>query len=107
LAALGRGALIAPDERGAQNFIVPIEEHSTVHLAAKADARNLRGRNGTIPQQLADSALTGLPPVMGILLRPTAARRSEGLVFVDGGSDDRACFVDQQGARPSCAHIDA
>jgi hypothetical protein len=44
---------------------------------------------------------------MGILFRPAAARRSEGLVFVNGGSDDRACFVDEQGARPSCTDIDA
>jgi hypothetical protein len=29
------------------------------------------------------------------------------LVFVDGGSDDRACLVDEQGARPSRADIDA
>jgi hypothetical protein len=29
------------------------------------------------------------------------------LVFVDGGSDDGACFVDEQGARPSRADIDA
>jgi hypothetical protein len=28
------------------------------------------------------------------------------LMFVDGGSDDRACFVDEQGARPSRADID-
>ena len=77
-----------------------------MHLPAKADARNLRGGDATLPQQLADSALTGLPPVVWILLRPTAARRSEGLVFVDGGSDDRACFVDEQGARPSCTDID-
>jgi hypothetical protein len=42
-----------------------------------------------------------------ILLSPSAARRSEGLVFVDGGSDDRSCFVDEQGARPSRADIDA
>jgi len=66
-----------------------------VHLAAKADARDLRGWDATLLQQLADSTLTGLPPVVGILLRPTAARRSEGLVFVDGGSDDRARFVDE------------
>jgi hypothetical protein len=78
-----------------------------MHLPAKADARNLRGWGVTLLQQLAHSALTGLPPVMGILFRPTAARRSEGLVFVNGGSDDRACFVDEQGARPSRADIDA
>jgi hypothetical protein len=29
------------------------------------------------------------------------------LVFVDGGRDDCACFVDEQGARPSRADIDA
>jgi hypothetical protein len=78
-----------------------------MHLPAEADARNLRGRGATLLQQLPNSALTGLPPVVGILFRPTAARRSEGLVFVDGGSDDRACFVDEQGARPSRADIDA
>jgi hypothetical protein len=29
------------------------------------------------------------------------------LVIMDSGSDDRACFVDEQGARPSRADIDA
>jgi hypothetical protein len=66
-----------------------------MHLPAQADARNLGGWGATLLQQLADSALTGLPPIVGILFRPTAARRSEGLVFVDGGGDDRACFVDE------------
>jgi hypothetical protein len=78
-----------------------------VHLPAKADARNLRGGHFTLSQQLADGALTSLPPVLRILFRPPAPRRSEGLVFVDRGSNDRACFVDEQGARPSRADIDA
>ncbi len=107
VAALRGGALIAPDERGAQDLIISIQQHGTVHLPAEADARDLGCRDLTLAQQLADGALAGLPPVLWILLRPPATRRSERLVFVDGGSDDRACFVDEQGARPSRADIDA
>jgi hypothetical protein len=78
-----------------------------VHLPAKADAGNLRGGSIALAQKLADRALAGLPPIKRILFRPSAPRRSEGVVFVDGGSYDRACFVDEQGARPSRADIDA
>ena len=75
IAALRRGALIAPDERGPQDLIVPIQQHGAVHLAAKADAGNLRGSDLTnLSQQLAYGALTGLPPVVRILLRPPASR---------------------------------
>jgi hypothetical protein len=42
-----------------------------------------------------------------ILLRPPAPRRSERLMFVDGGSDHRARFVDEQGACPPRADVNA
>ena len=90
ITALSRRALIAPDERRAQDFMVPIQQHRSVHLAAKADAGNLRRRDLRIPKQFSHSALAGLPPVVRILLCPPAARRRKGLVFVDSGSDDGA-----------------
>jgi hypothetical protein len=76
-----------------------------VHLTAKADASDLRGLNVPLLQEFAYGALAGLPPVLRILFRPPAARGSKGLVFVNGGSDDRARFIDEQGARPSRADI--
>ena len=90
IAALGRGALIAPDEGRAQNLIVAIQQHRAVHLAAKPDAGNLRGRDLRIREQFPNRGLAGLPPVVRILLCPPAAWRRKRLVFVDSGRDDRA-----------------
>jgi hypothetical protein len=77
-----------------------------VHLAAEADTGDLRGCGVVLSQKLADGGLAGLPPVVWVLFRPTAARRREGLMFVNGRSNDRAAFVDQQGARSPGTDID-
>jgi hypothetical protein len=50
IAAFRRRALIAPDERRTQHFIVPVEQHRSVHLAAQTNAGNIRGLNGAVAQ---------------------------------------------------------
>ncbi len=40
-ADLGFGALIAPDECGADHFIVAVQQHSAMHLSGKPDTGNL------------------------------------------------------------------
>ncbi len=52
IAALGRRALIAPDEGRAQNLTVAVQQHRAVHLAAKPDAGNLRGRDLQNPRAI-------------------------------------------------------
>ena len=41
--ALGLGALIAPDERGAEDFAVGVEHDAAMHLAGEADGFDLGG----------------------------------------------------------------
>jgi hypothetical protein len=77
-----------------------------MHLAAQADAGDLFALSVTFLEQLAYGALAGFPPIVRILLGPTASRRCKRLVFVDSRCDDRAAFVDQQGARSPGADID-
>jgi hypothetical protein len=53
VSSLGFGALIAPDECGADHFIAAVEEDSAMHLPGESDAGNLivggRGRGEDAP----------------------------------------------------------
>jgi hypothetical protein len=78
-----------------------------MHLAAEADAGDLFAFGVTLFQQLANGALAGLPPIVRVLFGPTSAGRCKRLMLVDGRCDDRAGFIDQQGARSPGADIDS
>jgi hypothetical protein len=52
---LGFGALIAPDECGADHLIVAIEQNCAMHLPGKSDAGNLIAGGGGRGESAADS----------------------------------------------------
>ena len=64
------GALVAPDERGANDFIALVEQNRAVHLPGKADARDGIGGFAGGLNGFADGDGCGAPPVPRILLGP-------------------------------------
>ena len=72
LGALGRGALVVPEDRGPDHAPGLVEDDETVHLAREADSGDLApGRH------LGERGLGGTQPVAGILLGPAGPRRGE------------------------------
>jgi hypothetical protein len=64
------GALVAPDESGADDLVVFVEEDGAVHLAGKADGGDGFGRQTRNLQRFANCDGGGAPPVARILLGP-------------------------------------
>ena len=81
LGALGRRALVVPEDRRTEDLASLVEADEPVHLAREADAA-LRGAE---PRE---RGLARAPPVLGILLRPAGLRRRQAVVLL-GGRDDR------------------
>ena len=63
LGALGRGALVVPEDRRAQHLLVLVERDEAVHLAGEADRRGL-------DVEVGERGLGRAPPVLRILLGP-------------------------------------
>ena len=78
--ALGLGALIGPDEGGAEDLAVGVEHDAAVHLAGEADGFNGSGVAG---DGLGYGLAGGSPPVFGVLLGPADVSGVDGGV-VDG-----------------------
>jgi hypothetical protein len=99
--------LIAPDEGGANHFIVAIEQDGAMHLSGKSDAGDLIvagfGRSESAP----DGQRAGSPPVARVLLRPPGLRRCEGSMLFRGGGDHASLLVDEESASAAGADIDA
>ncbi|MGB2671417.1 MAG: hypothetical protein WAO11_11925, partial [Candidatus Acidiferrum sp.] len=74
--------LIAPDESGADDFVVFIEKDGAVHLAGKADGGDGFGFESGELECFANCDGGGAPPVARILLRPAGLRAGEvGVLF--------------------------
>jgi len=103
--ALGLGAGVAPDERGAQDRAALVEHDGAVHLAGEADGGDglawFRGGG----ERSADGLLRGAPPVLGVLLGPAGVRRFEGLMLAGSSGDEFSVSVNDNGARTARAHI--
>ena len=82
LGALGRRALVVPEDRGAQHPVVLVERDEAVHLAGEAD----RGR---LDAEVGQRGLGRAPPVLRILLRPAGPGDRERVLAL-GASDDLA-----------------
>ena len=107
--ALGLGALVAPDERGAEDVAVGVEHDAAVHLAGEADGFDLgavAGGAGGL-EGAEDGLLRGAPPVFGILLGPADVFGVDGRVVGGVGGEDVACAVDEDGAGAAGADVDA
>jgi hypothetical protein len=69
-ALLGR-TLVVPQDRGAQDAALIVEDDEPVHLAGEADAGHLSAAKP------AERRLRGAPPVLRILLSPARLRRRQ------------------------------
>ena len=90
LGALRAGALVVPQDRGADHLLLVVEHDEPVHLAGKADRGRLDGERR-------ERGLSGAPPVLGILLRPARPGRREPVAALGPGDDlpgrrDRECL---------------
>ena len=64
-------ANIRPDDRLAQGAGVFIHRHTSHHLPAESDARHIVGLNERFADELMGRTAHRLPPVFGMLFRPT------------------------------------
>ena len=108
LLGLRFGALVAPDQRGANDFVVFVEQHGAVHLAGKADARD--GFGG---ETRGLAALCGPRGPRRATSRAGLARPSRvaGWRSCACSSVPEArtvpCFVEDYGAGSAGSHVDA
>ena len=65
---LGAGAAVVPEDRGADDRVVLVKHHKSVHLPACADPGHLRFVEAL--EQTGDARQHGALPVLGILLAP-------------------------------------
>ena len=70
LSHLRLSALIAPDNGGADDLVLLIQQNSAVHLAGEADASDIIFADAGLLQYVAYRELAGLPPVLRILVGP-------------------------------------
>ena len=95
LGALGAGALVVPEDAGAQRLAGRIQRHQPVHLAAEADAGDVGRVDAGLRQDGANTLDRAVPKQGGILLGPERLRCLER-VLGGGHGDHRAGVVDQQ-----------
>ncbi len=74
---LRRRAAVVPQDGGADDVVVFVQRHQTVHLAARADARHLGSLKGC--QQLGHTVQHCPLPVLRGLLRPSRTGEGEGI----------------------------
>ena len=102
--ALGLGPLVAPQYGGADDLVVLIQRHQAVHLTGIADARDVLGLHAGLGQYDLQPAHAGVPPVLGVLLRPAGLGGIER-VLLGGGCDDLPLVVHDDALRAGGADI--
>ena len=106
LDALGRRALIVPEDRPANHLVVAVEKHRAVHLAGEPDRLHVGRLEFRLGHRLADRPDRRLPPVLGVLLAPQRFGEVAGVGF-HGRGPDRALLVDGQGFGAGSANVNA
>jgi hypothetical protein len=81
LLALLAGPLVVPEDRRAQHRLVGVERDEAVHLAGQPDPGDVLG------SQLLERLLRAAPPVLGVLLGPSAPRRGQAVLDLGAGDD--------------------
>ena len=99
--------LITPDERGANDFVVFIEQDGAVHLAGETDSGDGTGIEAGKLQRFANGQSGRAPPVARVLLRPARLRAGKVGVLFRAGGEDRAEIVENDGARAAGSDVDA
>ena len=105
--ALGLGALIAPDERGTQDFARCVEHYATMHLAGESDGLDLRAIQLGGGNRACDGLARRAPPVLGLLLRPADLFGANRRVFTGRRRHHAALAGHQHGPRSPRAYIDS
>jgi hypothetical protein len=101
------GALVAPDERGAHNFVGGVQQNRAMHLAGEADACYFFGANRRFLQSFFYRDAAGAPPIARILFGPATLRRSERLMLFRPRRHDDTRGVHQQRAGAAGANVNA
>ena len=99
---LRRGPLVGPNDGAAQDLSPAVEKHRAHHMAAEADAHNIRRRN--LGRQGLGGPADGSIPVVGVLLRPVAVVVPARIRLHDG-SHQSAVGGEQRGLVAGCAQI--
>jgi len=104
---LGLAALVAPDERRADDLIGRIEQNQAVHLAGKTDRFHVLALGAGGLQNALHGLLGGVPPIARVLLGPAGALHSHVVVWGGEAGGDCAFLVDQQRAAATGSDIKA
>ena len=99
--ALGCGSLVVPQQSRPDDLISAVEKNRAVHLAREADAFDVPPHPG---RDLGDHLAASLPPVLGLLLRPSRPRGIRR-VFHAGGGLNNSLFVNRDAADAGGADI--
>ena len=78
---LFKGSAVVPEDCRADNAVLCVQRNKPVHLAACADAHDLRRVEA--PQQLRNAGHDRVPPVLRPLLRPARMREDQGIFPCD------------------------
>jgi hypothetical protein len=103
---LGFRALVAPDQRRPDDFVVLVHKDGAMHLARKANGGDGFGRQTRTLNSLANRNRCGAPPVTRVLLRPSRLRTGEIRVLFRARGENRAVFVQNDGAGSARSDID-
>ena len=104
LVALRRRALVAPDNRRAQDVPCFIQHDQTVHLTADAHRNDVLLIHTGLRQHAADGVHRRMIPVLRLLLRPAIVRLIQR-IFHQRGADRRAILVEQHRFRAGRAKV--
>src|SRR6185503_14041768 len=97
-------AHVAPDNGGAYNLLMLIEQDGAVHLTRQTDTRNLFGEHHTVCQDTMYRCLCRTPPVARILFRPTGLWGGKSCVLNRCRGDNATSLVNNDCATSACAN---
>ena len=100
-------ALIAPDQRGANDVAGAVQHHQSVHLPGKSDASDLRAVHAAIGEHATDGQHGGVPPILGALFGPQRALLAHVLMRRGKPRANGALVVDEERARTTRTDIDS
>jgi hypothetical protein len=103
--ALDGGALVVPEDRGAEDGISGIEQNEPVHLAGEADRHDVGAGCVCGRQGRPDCHDRRVPPRGGILLAPHRVRRARP-VFGRADATDGAGLIDEDRFRGRRRDVD-
>src|SRR6185437_3072562 len=96
--ALRLSALVTPDQRWTQHLIVLIQQDRAVHLARKADSRNIRRINFGSRDRLPHRGPGGAMPIVRVLLGPAGFWGCEGNMLAGGRAHNFTVSVGEHSA---------